>query len=148
MKFARNGKRINRNLRLYYRPRSEASEGYVFTGVCHSFCSTPGRGGEWTTVWTTPPPHLGPGHISPPPRLGPGDIQQPPPHTWITVWTTPPPPTWITVWTTPPPPPPHLGPGHISPPGHNIPPTGSMRGRAVRILLECILVWSNSWYPD
>ena len=22
-----------------YRPRSEASAGYVFTGVCHSFCS-------------------------------------------------------------------------------------------------------------
>ena len=25
-----------------YRPRSKASEGYVFTGVCHSLCSTQG----------------------------------------------------------------------------------------------------------
>ena len=33
---------------FYYRPRSVASEGYVFTGVCHSFCSTPDQA-------TTPP---------------------------------------------------------------------------------------------
>ena len=28
-----------------YRPRSEASEGYVFTGVCHSFCPQMWGGG-------------------------------------------------------------------------------------------------------
>ena len=28
-------------------PRSEASEGYVFTGVCHSLCSTTGGGASW-----------------------------------------------------------------------------------------------------
>ena len=50
-----------RETTVYYRPRSEASEGYVFTGVCH-FKS--GRGG------TTPPnsrPWPGSKVITPPP---------------------------------------------------------------------------------
>ena len=57
----------------YCRPRSEASEGYVFTGVCHSFCST-GRGvvtpnASWdrhmVTGGRSPSPPPWPGH--PPP---------------------------------------------------------------------------------
>ena len=43
-----------------YRPRSEASEGYVFTGVCHSFCSTGGGGERWATPMVN--------HLSPPPQ--------------------------------------------------------------------------------
>ena len=59
----------------YYRPRSEASEGYVFTGICHSFCLM-GGGGRCATPKvsgqhlppspqdqvTTPPSPPGPGH--------------------------------------------------------------------------------------
>ena len=93
-----------------YHLRTEASEGYVFTGVCHSFCST-GRGRCCNTkgLWTTPP--------SPPqdqvttpqhPPPGPGGQHPPPPGTWS---------------QHPPPPP---GPGHNTPllppgPGHNTP---------------------------
>ena len=84
----------------YYRPRSEASEGYVFTGVCHSFCST-GEGGRWVT-----------------PKV-----------------ITPPSPSKDQVTT--PPPPPGTRSQHLPP----SPPTRTMRRRAVRILLECILVY-------
>ena len=38
----------------YYRPRSEASEGYVFTGVRRSLCST--RGGGSAPCQGRPPP--------------------------------------------------------------------------------------------
>ena len=120
-----------------YRPRSEASEGYVFTGVCHSFCSTGGgggggRGGVQHQRSTTPPPD----NTSLPPRVqfttppylppGPGHKTSPlgPGHN-----TSPPPPgpghnTFL---------PPPLGPGHnTSPP----PPPGTMR----RHKQECIPV--------
>ena len=97
------------------------------------------RGGEWTT----PPSPLGPGHNTSP-LLGPGHN------------TSPPPPGTRSQHLPPPPllgpgrntslPPPLLGPGHNTsppPPGtrsqHLPPPLRSM-GRAVRILLECILV--------
>ena len=47
----------------YYRPCSEASEGYVFTGVCHSLCSTRGdlssRGFCLNTYfWGRPPKYI------------------------------------------------------------------------------------------
>ena len=95
---------------VFYRPRSEASEGYVFTGVCHSVtkrgggrCSDLVRGGKVDVLtWSSTPP-LGPGHLPPP--LGPGHLPPPP------------------------------GPGHLPPP-----PPETTRRRAVRILLECILV--------
>ena len=107
-----------------YRPLSEASEGYVFTGIClsksggevlhqmHHVINHMVRRGEWTT----PPPPAGTRsqHLPPPP-LGPGlDNTFPPP--WDQVWTTPPPPPWDQVWTIPSPPP--LGPGldNTSPP--------------------------------
>ena len=50
-----------------YRPRSVASKGYVFPGVCHSFCLTPGErvkghntspppdNTSLPSPWTTPP---------------------------------------------------------------------------------------------
>ena len=115
------GSRILYNTRLkihyYYRPRSEVSEGYVFTGVCHSFCSTPGGWEEWTT----PPP----GQHLPPPNQGQMSQHLLPP------WTTPPPLDNTSLpldntshplprqhlpppWTTPPSPQSHLPP---SPPG-------------------------------
>ena len=65
---------------------------------------------------------------------------------WDQVWTAPPPPSGTRSGQHPPPPgtrsgqhlPPLLGPGldNTSPP-----PPGTMHGRAVRILLECILVY-------
>ena len=62
-----------------YRPRSE---GYVFTGVCHSFCST-GGGGVGRSQHLPPGQHspLGPGHNT---SLPPGTRSQylPPPGTW------------------------------------------------------------------
>ena len=110
----------------FYRPRSVASEGYVFTGVCHSFCSTRGGGGgrwstpkdqvttppppprtwTWDLVTTPPPPHLGHGHNThpPPPHLGHGhNTHPPPPGTWSQHLPPSPPPTWDMV-TTPTPP--------------------------------------------
>ena len=71
-----------------YRPRSEASEGYVSTGVCH-YVTERGGGGE--------------GGVATPKTSG---QHLPPPGTWSQ---------------------------------HPLPPT-TVNGRAVRILLECILV--------
>ena len=70
-----------------YRPRSEASEGYAFTGVCHSvtgggvyqgpghniplprdLVTTPSSPTPETWSQHTPFPHLGPGHNTPSPR--------------------------------------------------------------------------------
>ena len=54
-----------------YRPRSEASEGYVFTGVCHSVTKR-GGGGRWATLMVN---HLPPRTMSeclPPPPHPPG----------------------------------------------------------------------------
>ena len=93
----------------FYRPLSEASEGYIFTGVCH-FNSGGGEGGVAT-------PNASGQHLPPPPRTW----------TWDLV-TTPP---------SPPPPPPRMRPGYNT----SLPPSpGAMHRRAVRILLECILV--------
>ena len=124
----------------FYRPRSVASEGYVFTGVCHSFCSTPGvggwgGGGEVVNTkgpgYNTPlPPRMRPGYNTPP-RMRPGYntsppgwdqvTTPPPPRTWNLVTTPPPPPPgWDQVTTPPPPPPPtrRMRPGYnTSPPG-------------------------------
>ena len=125
----------------YYRPRSKASEGYVFTCVCHSFCSTEVGGGVATpkasgqhppppsgTRWTTPrslprdqvttPPLPQTRWTTPPPSLpppGPGG-QHPPPPYQVTTPSSPP----DQVNNTPSPP----GPGHntsLPPPGpgHN-----------------------------
>ena len=101
------------SLRDHYRPRSEASEGYVFTGVCHSVTNG-GGGGGWGEVLHqmqhgTRSEHLPPPRdrvrTSPPPS-GTGSLHPtPPPPTWDLV--TPPcphPPTWDLV--TPPHPPP------------------------------------------
>ena len=60
-----------RKFLIYDRPRSEASEGYVFTGVCHSV--TDWGGGEGVDQ--------GPGDNTsfPPSPLGPGDNTSLPP---------------------------------------------------------------------
>ena len=58
----------------YYRPRSEASEGYVFTGVCYSLCSTP-EGGGLPSYQGRPTPTLSKADPPPPPR----PRQTPPP---------------------------------------------------------------------
>ena len=139
---------------FHYRPHSEASECYVFTGMCH-FNS---RGGGWAChrsqhlppfPWdqvTTPPPPPGSGHNTPspqdqattPPPLGPGHNTPPPPGSGHNTpspqdqATTPPP--WDQVTTFPqdqattPPPAPRDQVTTPSPPGpgHNtfLPPLG------------------------
>ena len=123
-----------------YRPRSEASEGYVFTGVCHSV--TERGGGEVGNIngQPPPPPSLGPGQNiyplppweqvrtstpSPPPGTRSQHLPPPPsgqqhlPPTPLDNSTYPPPPLWTTAPT---------------------PPPLTVNGRAIRILLECILV--------
>ena len=124
----------------YYRPRSEASEGYVFTGVCHSFCSTGGGGGgvatpkasgqhpPWDQVTNThlppptwsqhpPPSPLGHGHKTPSLPWDQLDNTPLPPGM---VTTPPPPQTWSqhqrSLDITPPPPPPGPGGQHPLPP--------------------------------
>ena len=151
-----------------YRPRSEARDGHVFTGIC---LSNSGGGEEWTTPppparvkghntslppWTTPPsPRTTPPPQTtpPPPRTTPfslpldntslpparvkgHNISLPPgqdqrsQHLPLPLDNTSLPPPW----TTPPSPPARVK-------GHNTPsPTGTMHRRAVRIILECILV--------
>ena len=84
------------NYVYFYRPCSEASEGYVFTGICHSVILGVGGGvlhqsGQhlpptWDQV-TTPPSPL-PGTRSHT-YLGPGHNTSLPPPTWDQV-TTPP----------------------------------------------------------
>ena len=126
---------------FYYRPRSEPSEGYVFTGVCHSFCSTKGEVCSTKGLWTTPPsPPPGPGHNTSPPW---DQVTTPPSLPRDQVTTPPSLPTPGTrsqhlpsLWTTPPSP----SRQHLPPPGQHLPPPWTMRRRAVRILLECILV--------
>ena len=59
----------------FYRPRSEASEGYVFTGVCHSVTEWGGGGGvNQRPGHNTSLPPPGPGHGTwsqhPPPPQG------------------------------------------------------------------------------
>ena len=106
----------------FYRPLSEASEGYVFTGVCHSFCSTPGGGGG---MWHTKC------------NMGPAQNVYPPPGTRSECLPLPP---WdqVRMSTSP------LGPGqNVYPPWDQVrmsTPPQTTRRRAVRILLECILV--------
>ena len=56
----------------FYELCSKASEGYVFTGVCHSFCPTGGGGGGVTNAsWDRP---LGQGEVV---RSGEGTSTQP-----------------------------------------------------------------------
>ena len=131
----------------HYRPRSEASEGYLFKGICLSnsgICLSNSGGG----------------------RSGPGTWSQHPPPSWDLVTTPLPPQDLVTTppplprtWSqyplgpghnTPSPPPP--GPGHNTPlplgPGHNTPcAPHAMRRWAVRILLECILVVQLNFRP-
>ena len=124
-----------------YRPRSEASEGYVFTGVCHSVTEPGGGGGRWATpkVYHLPP-RTRSQHLPPPP---PDQVTTPlsPPGDQVT--TPPSLPPWDQVTTPPPPPPPRDQITTPPPPRDQVttpPPPGTMRRRAVRILLECILV--------
>ena len=115
-----------------YRPHSEAIEGYVFTGICLSKSRGGGGGGQHQWSTTSPP---GPGQNIYPLPL--------PPHPQDKVRTSipprtrsehlPPPPSWDQVRTSTPSPP---GPGQNIYP---LPPETTRR-RAVRILLECILV--------
>ena len=116
-----------------YRPHSVVSEGYVFTGVCHSFCSTLGGGGgqHQRTRSQHPPPEHGHGTWSqhPPPEHGHGTWSQhpppsPPEHGHGTWSQHPPPPTWTWDLVTTPAPlaPPRnmdMGPGHNT---HPLPP--------------------------
>ena len=184
---------------ICYRPHSKASKGYVFTGVCHSFCSMGGGGGggRWSTpkvnhhhhnppptqvtptppgtghntyprppgtwstttpsppgTWsTTTPSPPGTGYNTYPPPSGTGHNTYPPPPTWDMVNHYPLSPPWDMVNHYPSPPPGHRS-QHLPPPlppstgtwstitplpphlGHGQP----LRRRAVRILLECILV--------
>ena len=79
---------VMQNKTYYYRPCSEASEGYVFIGVCHS-----------VIFWTTPPPrqHLPLDNTSPwtTPLPWPGSQHPPSPGQHLLRWsgsnvTTPP----------------------------------------------------------
>ena len=116
--------------RYNYHPRSEVSEVYVFTGVCHSVTDrgggvrgVGGRCGPGIRSQHLPsPPGTSSQHLPSPP--GPGDNTSPPPgtrsqHLPLGQGDNTPPPTWDQV-TTPPPP-------------------GTMHRWAVHILLECIL---------
>ena len=120
-------------LSWFYRPRSEASEGYVFTGVGHSLCST--RGCEQQLPpWAGPPPPPWTGATSPPPggqgqrsTTSPSQVQRsttPPP------WTGPPLPPPGQEQHLRPPPPPRTGPPLPPPPrsgskvNHLPPPSG------------------------
>ena len=124
---------------IYYRPRSEASEGYVFTGVCHSVTNrgggvTPnaswdrshGQGGGGSAQHLPPPgQHLPPRTRSqhlPPPRehLPPPGQHLPPsppgpghntslPLPWHRSQHLPPPLDQVTTLPSPPPPPPGTG---------------------------------------
>ena len=131
-----------------YRPLSEASEGYVFTGVCHSFCSTVGGGeGRWSSTPMVNHHH----HHPPPPPSGPSQNVYPlPPPFWTRSECLPPPSLDQVRMSTPPPlrtkseclpPPPPSGPGQNVYP---LPPR-LHAGGAVRILLECILVHEYFW---
>ena len=85
-----------------------------------------GEGGQHQ--WSTPPPGTRSEHLPPPPPPGPGqNIYPPPPRDQVR--------------TSTPPPPPGTRSEHLPPP---LPPP-TTRGRAVRILLECILVRVCSW---
>ena len=139
----------------YYRPRSVASEGYVFTGVCHSVTEGGGREGgvnqghghntppppqTWTWDLVTTPPSLSP------PRHGHGTWSQhpPPPPTWTwdlvtTPPSLPPPRTWTWDLVTTPPSPPQTWTWDLVTTPPSLPPR-TIRRWAVRILLECILV--------
>ena len=116
---------------FYYRPRSEASEGYVFTGVCHSVIFEGGGGGQhqWSTPplpprdqvrTSTPPPGTRSEHLPLPPTW---DLVTPPP--WDLVIPPPPPGIWSqhlppprdqVRTSTPPPPPPGTWSLHPPPP--------------------------------
>ena len=111
---------------FFYHPRSEASEGYVFTGVCHSVIFGGGGGQhQWSTTspWdqvrtSTPPPPTWDLVTPPrPPLPGTWSLQPPPPPPPPGTWSLhpAPPPTWDLV-TPPPPPTWDLGLGHSTPP--------------------------------
>ena len=121
---------IPRMLLPIYCPQTKLREGNVFTPVCHSVC----KGGGCVA--------LGPGGMP----LGPGGVPPLPGHTHPHGHTS--------HWTPPPPTQPHFTldtqpPGPTQPPGH--PPLDTPPGltpfpltinmRAVRILLECFLVF-------
>ena len=73
----------------FYRPRSEASEGYVFTGVCHSVTDWGGGGGGQHQWSTTSPPGTRSEHLPPPP---PGQVRTSTPSPRDQVRTSIPPP--------------------------------------------------------
>ena len=101
----------------YYRPRSEASEGYVFTGVCHTFCST--GGGRWATTNGQPLPPPGPGqNIYPPQDQVRTSIPSPPPGPGQNIYTPshPPPGPGQNIYPLRPPPLPGTRSEHIPPP--------------------------------
>ena len=111
----------------YYRPLSEASEGYIFTGICLS--NSGGEGGvdqgpghntslppPRDQVDNTPLPPTGHGHNTPqdqwttPPSPHRTWSQHPPPPSPRTRWTTPP-----GTWSQHPLSPPPAGHGHNTP---------------------------------
>ena len=114
----------------YYRPRRAK---VIISQACVTSTLGGGGGGQpgtrsqhlppWTTPPYLPPPPLCTAPPSPSPPLD--NTSLPPSGQHLPLWTTPPP------WTTPP-----------SPPLWTTPPPlpRIMRRRAVRILLECILV--------
>ena len=132
----------------YYRPCSEASEGYVFTGVCHSVTEQGGRwhqmhhgighmvtGRRWSAQgemvcpggeWTSPSPPPGQDHHLCPP--GQGQRSQHPP---LDRATTSPSPTGQGQRSQHPPPP---GQGHFLPP----PPPPNICGRWMEFMEFCL----------
>ena len=133
-------------------------------GRCYTKCNM-GPNATWDQARTSTPPS-GPGqNIYPPPPPGTRSEHLPPPHLRLGHSTPPPPHTWDLV-TPPPPPPPHLRLGHSTPPPppetwslhptpppetwslHPTPPPQTTRRRAVRILLECILVLYYSTFSN
>ena len=140
---------------MFLPPANVVCEGYVFTRVCQSFCSRGGGGGVHAThtphyacplpsCHTCPPPLpcTPPGHVCPSATHTPLPCL-PPRHTCL------PPLPCI-------PPGPHMPPPVMHTPCHTCPPAmhppttlrHAVNERAVRILLECILVSSKNTHSS
>ena len=129
----------------YYPPRSEATEGYVFTGMCHSLCPTMGEVTP-NASWDRSHGYKG-GDLAQGGRSGPRGVDIPSPLTRTsTPWKSP---TPLEV-TNPPdltsPPPPRMS----SPAQEDREPGNMVNEQVVRILLECIIVFKvaikNRWF--
>ena len=141
---------IGRKWNCYYRPRSEVSDGYVFTGVCH-FNS---EGGRMSGHNVSPP--LNVRSQCPPPLDVRSQCLSPP--LWMSGPNVSLPPLWMSGSNVSPPsgcqvpmsPPLWMsGPNVSAPPGCQVtmsPPPTLCTGGRYAVLLECILVVSvTTW---